>query len=173
MSSTTLQRHWLLLSRVPRAPRKIDAATLERILRDEGYPIHRRTIQRDLQALSCVFPIVHDEETRPYGWSWSRDAEGLKVSSMAPHTALLFQLAADVLEPVLPEETFRFVKAHLATASAVLKGSDPRLAAWARGLRAELGRAAVTIAMRSGTGGGAGAGSASSARRGLSRPRGK
>jgi predicted DNA-binding transcriptional regulator YafY len=59
-----------MLRIVPPAPRKIDTATIERRLRAEGFPIDRRSIQRDLQKLSTVFPIVCDDAHKPYGWSW-------------------------------------------------------------------------------------------------------
>ena len=125
--------------RIPRLPRKVDAATLEKTLRDEGFPIHRRTIQRDLLALSEVFPLVCDERTKPYGWSWAFEAAGLTVATMAPHTALLFKLAAEVLHPLLPADTLRFVRAHLRVADGVLAGSAS-LRAWAVKLAAQVER---------------------------------
>jgi hypothetical protein len=129
-----LQRQWLLLARIPRAPQKIDAATLGRKLRDAGYAAHRRTIQRDLLALSELFPLVCDERSKPYGWSWSREAGGLTVATMAPHTALLFKIAAELLHPLLPAETVTFVRAHARTADGVLAASGKPLAAWSRSL---------------------------------------
>jgi hypothetical protein len=41
---TTLQRQWLVLRMLPRPPRRIDAATIERRLHERGITIHRRTI---------------------------------------------------------------------------------------------------------------------------------
>ena len=37
-------RFLTMLRMLPRAPRKLDTATMERRLRDEGYPVTRRTI---------------------------------------------------------------------------------------------------------------------------------
>ncbi len=62
-----------MLRLIPRAPRKIDTATLQAALRAEGYVVDRRSIQRDLHKLSTVFPIVCDDAHKPYGWSWMRD----------------------------------------------------------------------------------------------------
>ncbi len=73
--SDTLVRQWRMLQMIPRAPRKIDAATLEARLREHGLAIDRRSIQRDLQKLSSVFPLVCDDRHKPYGWSWTRDAK--------------------------------------------------------------------------------------------------
>jgi hypothetical protein len=130
-----LQRQWLLLSQVPRAPRGIDTATLEVQLREAGFPIHRRTIQRDLVALSRMFPLVCDETTKPFAWSWSRDAAALTIPAMGPHTALIFKIAADVLAPILPPETQAFVTAHLPVAEGVLAMSGTVMSTWPERLR--------------------------------------
>lgn len=73
--SSAIVRQWLILSLLPKAPRRIDAAALEERLKERGTPVHRRTIQRDLLELSAIFPLVSDERTKPYGWRWSEDAE--------------------------------------------------------------------------------------------------
>lgn len=73
--ASTIVRQWLLLTLLPKGPRRIDTATLEARLRERGVDVHRRTIQRDLLELACVFPIVADERSKPYGWRWADDAE--------------------------------------------------------------------------------------------------
>jgi hypothetical protein len=130
-----LQRQWSLLCRVPRAPRRIDAATLEIQLREAGFPTHRRTIQRDLIVLSRTFPLECDERTRPFGWSWSRDGAALTIPAMGPHTALIFKIAADVLAPLLPTETQAFLTTHVALAEGVLAVSGPLLSTWSDRVR--------------------------------------
>jgi hypothetical protein len=130
-----LQRQWALLSLVPRAPRRVDSATLELQLREAGFPIHLRTIQRDLVVLSGVFPLVCDERTKPFGWSWSREGAALTVPAMGPHTALVFKLAAEAFARMLPPETRAFVSSHLATAEGVLATSGPVLSTWAERVR--------------------------------------
>ncbi|MCB1745283.1 MAG: WYL domain-containing protein, partial [Gammaproteobacteria bacterium] len=54
----TLARQWEMLRAVPRAPRKITTAELEVHLKDRGYGISRRSIERDLQKLSAWFPLT-------------------------------------------------------------------------------------------------------------------
>lgn len=73
--SATILRQWLVLTMLPRPPRRIDTGSIEARLRERGIEVHRRTIQRDLLELAEVFPIVADERARPYGWRWSDDAE--------------------------------------------------------------------------------------------------
>lgn len=72
---TTIQRQWLVLTMLPRAPRRIDTGAIEARLRQRGIEVHRRTIQRDLLDLAEVFPIEADERAKPYGWRWADDAE--------------------------------------------------------------------------------------------------
>jgi predicted DNA-binding transcriptional regulator YafY len=73
--ASAIVRQWHLLTLLPKAPRRIDTATLAERLRARGFEVHRRTIQRDLVELATVFPLVSDERTKPYGWRWSDDAE--------------------------------------------------------------------------------------------------
>ena len=103
----TLTRHWLLLRAIPRAPRKVDTATLERHLEAEGVGIHRRSIQRDLHQLSSIFPLVCDDRSRPYGWSWARDAQVVDLPAMDPRTAMTFRLVGRYLPHLLPRSTWR------------------------------------------------------------------
>lgn len=95
----SLVRQWLILSLLPRPPHKVDAATLERRLRERGHEVHRRTIQRDLVELASVFPIVADDRNKPYGWRWSHEALGAPLpvsppSAEGPARALDLELRA-------------------------------------------------------------------------------
>jgi len=116
----TLYRQWLMLKAIPRYPRKVDAATIERQLVNQGVEIHRRTIQRDLMSLSLIFPIVCDDEHKPYGWSWAKDAEVLDLPNMDPHTALSFRLVRDFLLPLIPRSTLSALEPHFRRAEMVL-----------------------------------------------------
>ncbi|MDD3609477.1 MAG: WYL domain-containing protein, partial [Halothiobacillaceae bacterium] len=71
--SETLLRQWAMLRFIPRAPRRIDTKTLQDKLSAAGYDINLRSIQRDLNKLSQVLPLVGDEH-KPQGWSWQADA---------------------------------------------------------------------------------------------------
>jgi predicted DNA-binding transcriptional regulator YafY len=98
-------RFLTMLRMLPRSPRKIDTAALERRLRNEGYTITRRTIQRDLHQLARTFPLLYDEH-RPAGWCWAPDAALLDLTGMEPNTALTFTLVERFLAPLLPRSTF-------------------------------------------------------------------
>ena len=57
----TLCRQWQLLRQIPRYPKKIAVKTLHGYLADEGQKISERTLQRDLNDLSLVFPLIVDD----------------------------------------------------------------------------------------------------------------
>lgn len=137
MANNTLLRHWQMLSLVPRAPRKVDAATLESQLGERGFEVDRRSIQRDLVKLSAHFPLVSDERSKPYGWSWSRDAKLFDVPGMDLHTALAFALAAEHLAHLLPRTTLHYLEPHFSRARMVLDAiEDNDLRLWRDSVRA-------------------------------------
>ena len=74
MSQTLIRQH-LMLQCIPREPRKIDASSIQDVLDEQGLNISLRTIQRDLIELSRVFPLLSDDRTKPFGWSWQRNAD--------------------------------------------------------------------------------------------------
>lgn len=68
--SDTFLRYLLLLQEMPHSPRMTDSAGFARLLEQRGFRVSRRTVQRDLEKLSRVLPIVCSDGTKPYGWSW-------------------------------------------------------------------------------------------------------
>lgn len=126
----TLLRQWTMLRLIPRAPRKIETADLERLLFEEGFEVTRRSIQRDLNTLSTRFPLHCDMREKPYGWCWDANAV-LDVPGMDPPTALTFALAERFLNHVLPPATLRRMEPHFRQARGVLDHIDhPGLAQW-------------------------------------------
>ena len=132
----TLLRQWLMLRSIPRAPRRISTAMLESKLADEGFEIDRRSIQRDLHKLSSFFPLVCDDSTKPYGWSWSHEAATFDLPGMDVHTALAFQLASDYLERLLPRSTSSYLDPHFRHARRVLDDvRGGKFAGWSHKVR--------------------------------------
>ena len=101
-SGDTLLRQWQLLRLLPRYPHKIKAGDLQKRLADEGYKTTKRSVERDLQALSAIFPISVDEREKPYGWSWQKNAPILDVPGLTGSQALTFTLVQRFLGPLLP-----------------------------------------------------------------------
>ncbi len=121
-----------MLRLIPRAPRKIDAARIERLLAQQGIDVHRRSIQRDLDALSRVFVDLRcDDRSRPYGWSWNARSASLEVPGMGVAPAVTFELLREHLSAVLPRSTFRALGPHFKRAREVLAQSpNAKMARW-------------------------------------------
>ena len=129
--SDTLLRQISMIELIPRYPAKTFTNEIKEKLSDLGYEASLRTIQRDLHELSRLFPIVSDERSQPFGWSWEKDAKGYESPAMDPIQALTFSLAAQYLEPLMPNANFKSIESFFARAEKVLVGSEKtKLARW-------------------------------------------
>jgi predicted DNA-binding transcriptional regulator YafY len=69
----------------------------------EGFEVSRRTIERDLHALSARFPLLVDDRSRPYGWSWSRSSGLIALPRLSPSQSVALLLARAHLRKLFPE----------------------------------------------------------------------
>ncbi len=130
--SDTLLRQWELLRSIPRAPRKIDVASLVTKLRTAGYETTKRSIQRDLNLLSSVFPLICDDRSQTYGWSWSADAPTFDLPAMDGPTALTLRLIEQFIPTLLPSTIRNQLAPQFERARAVLgANADNALRQWA------------------------------------------
>ncbi len=118
----TLIRQWLMLRAIPRAPRKISTGRLVSLLEAQGHATTLRTVQRDLNALSTVFPLVGDD-SKPQGWSWSKDAQQIDLPSLDEMTAVSFGIAEQALRFALPESVLSHLNPWSEMARDTLKSS--------------------------------------------------
>ncbi len=70
----TLSRQWALLRQLPSRSPGITSAELVWRLRDVGFHISKRTVERDLNELSLIFPLERNDKSIPFGWHWSANA---------------------------------------------------------------------------------------------------
>lgn len=133
----TVRRHWTLLRLLPRAPRKIDSATLERLLVQEGFAITRRSVQRDLEHLSGAFASLRrDHGTKPYGWCWDGDAPMLEIPAMGLSAAVTFELLESYMRETLPRATLKTLQPHFVRARQMLATHTlSKLARWPEKVR--------------------------------------
>ncbi len=133
----TLLRQWETLRLIPRYPRKITARQVQESLSAEDFKVTKRTIERDLQALSEVFPLGCDERDKPFGWSWQKDAPSFDLPGLSSTEALAMKLVEQYLRPLLPASVTDQLKPHFRAADEALgKLRRPsKAAAWAQKIR--------------------------------------
>ncbi|MEB3903108.1 WYL domain-containing protein, partial [Pseudomonas putida] len=64
-------------------------------LRDVGFSVSKRTIERDLNELSLIFPLERNDKSIPYGWHWSASAVGEQRGNFDLHG----YLRSEALQP--------------------------------------------------------------------------
>lgn len=120
----SLLRQWNMLRLVPRAPHSISAGELYDRLRALEFPVTKRTVERDLNELSQVFPLAVDYDSKPYGWSWLRDASSFDLPGLSLPEALTLTLVEQHLRHHLPPSTVEALQPHFASAQRALSTVD-------------------------------------------------
>jgi hypothetical protein len=64
-------RQLLVMLAVPPAPRFVTTDEVVTRLREAGHDAHKRSVQRDLLALSRVLPLRKSRPGKPYAWQWA------------------------------------------------------------------------------------------------------
>ena len=77
--SDSVLRMIKMTERIPRYPSKVTANQIQDFLKNLGYSISLRSVQRDLNELSRLFPIECDDKSIPFGWSWKKDSQALNL----------------------------------------------------------------------------------------------
>ena len=125
-SRQAIARQWELLRQVPRRAPGFTASELASRLDGLGYAVDLRTVQRDLQNLSSLFPLVADEESKPFRWRWANDGE-LGIPAIDLGDAVSLKLMEAFLRPLLPASIVRSLAARFDLAGrklAELAGSN-------------------------------------------------
>lgn len=112
----TLIRQWHMLRLVPRYPQKATVQHIRSALQSQGFEVTERTIQRDLNELSSVFPLVVDDREKPYGWSWEKASPSFNLPSLTVPEALTLVLAEQHLNTLLPVSMMNELKPHFGAA---------------------------------------------------------
>ena len=98
----TLLRLFALLRLIPTEPQRIATTTLLEKLRDKGFSVTLRSIQRDLNRLSIPFSLQCNDSEVPFRWSFTKDAP-LQLQDMDASTALALYLSESYLNTLLPQ----------------------------------------------------------------------
>ncbi|MBK5003096.1 WYL domain-containing protein [Pseudomonas sp. S31] len=82
----TIARQWQLLKLLPARHPGLSSTQLQAALIKAGYKASKRTVERDLNDLSQVFPLHCNNKGMPYGWHWQ---PGLSLGEqLCQHLAL-------------------------------------------------------------------------------------
>ncbi|MGO9931897.1 MAG: helix-turn-helix transcriptional regulator [Steroidobacteraceae bacterium] len=97
-----------------------------------GYRTSKRTLQRDLNDLSAVFPLLSDTRGPAYGWSWSAEAPAFDLPTMDGATALTVRMIEQFIPTLLPPTIRDLLAPQFERARAVLDANpDNALKSWA------------------------------------------
>ena len=117
----TMMRHWELMQMLPRQPASATSRSIHDGLKDSGYEVTRRTIERDLQGLvDAGFPVVVDTTQEPYLWSWDANTPSLTLPAPSVSDALLLAMVRDYVGPMLPPQMLDALRPYLDRAVQVL-----------------------------------------------------
>lgn len=133
MAETVMR--WLdMLRLIPRDPQRIDAHTLRAKLAEIGHNISLRSLQRDLSEASRRFPLMADEEEKPYGWYFPKNYLW-ELPGMDPSVALAFSVLNQHASHLLPTSVLDHLSPWFGQAEAVLDSHSSRLRQWRDHLR--------------------------------------
>ncbi len=111
-SRNTISRQWELLRSLPARAPGITALELVSLLKNAGFTVSKRTIERDLIELSNLFPLQCNDKSMPYGWYWTPGATA-ELPGLTLGEALTLRLVEDSLRPLLPAYLLKSLEAAL------------------------------------------------------------
>ncbi len=129
----THHRRLSILQNLPPYPRKTSSRALLDTLKNQGFDVTLRTIQRDLDFLSGtgLFGIGSDPGSKPTGWYWIPNASGMQIPFMDMHTAISFSLLNRYSDRLWPTSIREHMKPYFLQAENILKdrkGWDNKIA---------------------------------------------
>lgn len=132
-----LLRQWELLKLLPTAGDGKSAALLTKELKDKGYKISKRQIERDLIVLSDVFPLEINADVYPQGWKLLKGGS-FDLPGMTLADAMSLHLVEETLKKLLPVSMFEGLESRFRQAERQLTelGKINRKANWAKKVRA-------------------------------------
>ncbi len=119
----TLFRQWTMLQKLPRHPQNMATQAMVAYLRDEGFTVTSRTVERDLAKLSTIFGYTSEEDGRSQLWFWPHKFKTIDIPGLDPSTALAFSLAEKHLSQLLPPATLELLGPYFQRAAEVLDTS--------------------------------------------------
>lgn len=132
----TLARQWEMLKMLPSRRPGITARELSERLAGDGFSVTKRTVERDLQALSGIFPLCCNDQSAPFGWYFT-PGSSLELPGLSVAEALTLKLVEQHLARLLPATMLTHLAGHFAQAGRKLDemAANNPAARWAAKIR--------------------------------------
>lgn len=132
----TLARQWEMLKMLPSRRPGITARALAERLASDGFSVTKRTVERDLQALSGIFPLCCNDQSAPFGWYFT-PGSSLELPGLSVAEALTLKLVEQHLTKLLPATMLTHLAGHFAQAGRKLDemAANNPAARWAAKIR--------------------------------------
>lgn len=130
-SKDTIFRYLALLQLLPQRPGRISTSVIKNKLEgiNPEYSVTLRTIQRDLEKLSDLYPLNCDTQGRTNYWYWTDKNALTQIPAMSEPTALALRFAEEYLKTIMPPASLKLLSPYFVHAKEVLKNT--KLDQWA------------------------------------------
>lgn len=119
---TAITRQWHIIQKLVASEHYLSSQNIKDYLANIGIQSDIRTIQRDLQSLSELFPIECNKDDKPYSWRWQQLAH--TKNKLTLKQALVFVLIDKELHGVIPDDIFEVIKPLIVRSRYTLAGLD-------------------------------------------------
>lgn len=131
-----VKRQWIILTLIPQArgePKSTEE--IHRILVEQTREaVSKRTVERDLKALSEDFDITYRSEGKTYYWSWENVPQ-MWLPGLTPEQALAFYMVEQNLRSLLPEATLQSLTPFFRAAADKLDAMPASVRPWKKKFR--------------------------------------
>ena len=115
-----IKRQWEILRLLPARPPGISVANIIKMLESVGISVTKRTVERDLNALSLFFGLQCNDKKKPYQWHWMKDT-GIALPALTLTDALSLKIVEGVVKPLIPRILHETLEARFKEANTKLK----------------------------------------------------
>jgi predicted DNA-binding transcriptional regulator YafY len=113
-----------MLKLLPTRDPGCSALQLCHLLKDAGFEVSKRTVERDLQELSCIFPLMSDESASPYLWRWMDNAS-VDIPGVSIAEAISLHMVEGTIKTVLPKQLLHSLEPKFQQAKSKIAALSP------------------------------------------------